>query len=198
MRFIVIAVLVFGFFGCQFPVNVLSEKELAVDKILYISATNIKKETGLIPFGSGGQMMDQVKEVFLSFKYHHPVDIDTARELLITASEILLHEINSDEMVRPYLDCYPFEPKNVKIEIYIQKNDFTVFGEDQLCVVSTCDGLLKYETHDPETPLFKSIYEETYQEALQKVVNAKELSKVNCSLPQTIKNETSQSVLGGS
>jgi hypothetical protein len=169
MRFVVIVVCILSFFGCQMPINVLSEKELAVNKILYDSAMNIKKETGLVPFGSGGQMMDQVKELTLLFLYHQPVDVDKARELLVTASETLLKEINSDERVRPYLDCYPFEPKNITIKLIIQKLDGESFGQNELCIVSTDAGKVEYKIDGPDPAHFVTIKDESYEEARQKL-----------------------------
>jgi hypothetical protein len=187
VRCFVIIIFVFFSIGCQIPwVNHCSEDERIVNQITNSAAKKIKRETGLVPFGFGGQMMDQIKVLTLVFLYRQPVDIDKARELLVTASEILLHEINSDERVRPYLVCYPFEPKNIVIQLVIQKEDGHSFGGENLSVITTRRGIIEYEIDDSVIPLLKTIYEETYQEALQKVANAKELSKINCSLPQTI------------
>jgi hypothetical protein len=168
MRFFLIIVSVFWFAGCQvshfssFP----SEKELNADKILKKVAIKVNQETGLIPFGSGGRMLDQIKMMHLAFVCHEPIDIEKARELVVKASDELLREINSDEKIRPYLGNYPFEPKNITIQIFIQKLDGHSFGGKELSVIHASDGIIQYEIESPDPYRLMNAFEETYEEAL--------------------------------
>jgi hypothetical protein len=171
MRFFVILISSFFIFGCQFPIHVPNEKQRYVTDIRNNAALKIKNRTGLVPFGFGGQMMDQIKVVTLVFLYHQPVDVDKARELLISSSEILLHEINSDERIRPYLDCYPFDPKNISITLCIQKLNGESFGQNELCIVSTDAGKVEYKIDGPDPAHFVTIKDESYEEARQKHIS---------------------------
>ena len=76
IRSVLVTITVFLMFGCGKPIIILpGDKQSAVNKILKKVALNIKKETGLIPFGSGGQMMDQIKLLELFFLCHQPVNM---------------------------------------------------------------------------------------------------------------------------
>lgn len=145
----------------------ISDKEKAADAILSKVATKLKNEKGLIPCGTGGRMMGQIKMLALSFDYQKPLDLKTARELLVVAVQKFIYEINADPRVRPYLDEYPFEPKNIQIRIFIQDKNGADFGADKLSVASSIEGVLKYKIDNPETHLFKTIHQETYEEAIE-------------------------------
>ena len=148
-----------------------SEKEHLANIITKKVAIQLKKEFGLIPFGSGGGMMDQIKMLHLAFDCRKPLDIDTSRQLLVAAVERFVSEVNANESIRPYLDNYPFEAKNIQIVIFIQRPDGSHFNPDGLVVTSAKDGVLEYKTDDPNGPLFKTVHSETYEEALKQLKN---------------------------
>jgi hypothetical protein len=159
--------------ACQMPfVSFLSEDEEFANQVQKKAAMNIKKETGLIPFGSGGQMMDQIKMLHLAFICHQPINIEKGRELALKASEELLLQINSEEKIRPFLNNFPFEPQNIIIELYIQKADGHSFGGEILSVVFVNEGIIKYKIDDPNSNQLLTIFEEKYEEALQKLNDA--------------------------
>lgn len=85
---------------------------------MYRVAVQLKKEKDLHPCGSGGGMMDQIGMLALSFNYYKEIDIDTGRDLLMTTGKLLLNSVNEDERIRPYLENYPFLPKNIEIRIF--------------------------------------------------------------------------------
>lgn len=175
MRVFVLIIILIS--GCQInEAYRLSEDEKLVHVLLSKIAKKLKNEMGLIPCGNAAQMMDQIKMLGLSFDYFYPVDIDTAREFLVEAVEKFAHEVNSDESLRPYLNNYPFEPKNILIEIYVKTREWKDFGSGELCIVVASEGVLKYKIHDPENGRLKTIYRETFEEALQKVNRVKEKS----------------------
>ena len=169
-RFFGYIITVFLLFGCGKPIIILpGDKESAADKILKKVALNIKKETGLIPFGSGGQMMDQIKLLELFFLCHQPVNIEKGRELVLKAGEELIREINSDNRIRPYLNNFPFESKNITIKLYIQRLDGFSFGEEELGVISASEGIIAYRVDGSVPGRLETVYKETYEEALGKV-----------------------------
>ena len=95
--------------ACEKPVSYYpSEKEYLSNIITKNVATQLKNELGLLPFGSGGQAMDQVKMLALAFLSYKPIDIETGRELLVTTVNEFAAQINTNEAIRPYLNNYPF------------------------------------------------------------------------------------------
>jgi hypothetical protein len=160
--------------ACEKPVSYYpSEKEYLSNMITKNVATQLKNELGLTPFGSGGQARKQIKMLALAFLCHKPIDIETGRELLIAAVNKFAAEINANEAIRPYLNNYPFGPKNIEIEIYIRKPNGKEVESDELCIISASNGVLKYKIYSGKYNL-KTVYEETFEEALQKLNRAKQ------------------------
>lgn len=145
-----------------------SEKECLCNDITKKVAIELKNELDLLPFGSGGRAREQIKMLAISFLYRHPLEIEEGRELLITAVEKFAAKINANEAIRPYLNNYPFGPKNIEIRIFIQAPNGKDFGSEKLCLIKAQEGFLKYEIHSGEYNL-KTVYEETFEEALHKL-----------------------------
>jgi hypothetical protein len=170
MRYIFLVMSVFFLAGCLTQNRYQpSNKEQLANEIILKVASELRKKTNLHPCGSGGQMMNEIKMLALAFDCYAPLDISEGRKLLIVAVNEFVDAVNADEQIRPYLFNYPFEAKNIEIRIFIQNPDGSQFGQDRLCVISAIDGMLKYKMNDPEGPLFKIVYEETYEEAVQKI-----------------------------
>ena len=148
-----------------------SEKEQLADQILARAAFKLREEKGLILCGTGGGMLDQVRMLALSFDYPDEVTIQEGRKLLIAAVQTLLAEINANELIRPYLQNYPFESTNIEIRIFLKNPEPPNFEENSLHVLSVIDGIFNYYTKIPEKKFgrFKKIYKETYTEALQEL-----------------------------
>ncbi len=160
--------------ACEKPVSYYpSEKECLCNDITKKVAIELKNELDLLPFGSGGRAMDQIKMLAISFLYRHPLEIAEGRELLIAAVEKFAAKINATEAIRPYLNNYPFGPKNIEIRIFIQAPNGKDFGSEKLCLIKAQEGFLEYEIHSGEYNL-KTVYKETFEEALQKLNRAKQ------------------------
>src|ERR1700691_4438399 len=109
MKKILLIVLVIFTFGCENKYTYHpSEKQKIVNAIRKKTAIEIEHELGLIPFGKGGQKMDQINMLHLGFQFHKRLSIETGRELLIASVEKLASKVNADETIRPYLNNYPF------------------------------------------------------------------------------------------
>lgn len=145
-----------------------TEKAILANQIRQKAAYNIQKKTGLIPFGSGGGTMHNVRMLALAFNYYKPVDITTSRKLVLTAHQELLDQINRNEKIRKYLIRYPFPPENVQIRIFFRNPDGSNPKDGQICVTSIIEGKIKYKTNDPNYKLFKTLAEESYMQALKK------------------------------
>ncbi len=160
--------------GCITPPSsyIPSEKEKLCNEVTRIAAKEIYNKTGLIPCGSGGGAMDQIRMLALSFNYPYEVDITEGRKLLIAALETFMSVINEDERIRTYLINYPFEPKNIEIRIFLQKEDGSNVALDSLCILGAIDGILSYRIHKPDGFGLDRVHEETYEEALEKLKSA--------------------------
>jgi len=143
-----------------------SEKEQLANEITNRVSLQLKNSFDLKPFGSGGQAMNDIEMLALSFIYNKEIDIEDARELLINSVDIFVKAINEDERIHPYLSNYPFEPKNIEISIYLRKLDNSDITPGKLLIASSNNGILEYDIRDPKTDRLKSIYRESYEEAL--------------------------------
>jgi hypothetical protein len=178
MRCIVFLILVFFVCGCN-PTSpniyTVSEKQELANEVRKEAVSRLEKERDLKPFGLGAQMMYQIQMLALSFNYHKSLDIEQARELAMYASTVFLDIINRNEQIRPYLSNYPFDEKNIEIEIVIRRNGE---GEqEKLVMASMHRGLLIYDVRNYETNRLKTIYRETYEEAAERLAYQNEQNK---------------------
>lgn len=112
---------------------------------------------------------NEVKMLMLAFTYNKPIEIEEGRKLIVHAVETFVSMINNDERIHPYLYNYPFESKNVQIEIYIKNPDYSSVEPEKICILSAAEGNVEYEVRDSTTLRLKTIHEETFSEAQKKV-----------------------------
>ena len=144
-------------------------KQSMANEVTNQAFIQLKMEKNLFPFGTGSGMMDEIWMLALAFQYFNLVEIDQARELLMSAGTVFINIINSKEQIRPFLKNYPFTPKNVEIQIFIKKPNGSRPDSGQLNVVTMKEGILRYKVRDPDNDLLKIVYEETYEEAAEKL-----------------------------
>ncbi len=133
------------------------------------TARKLEKEKKLYLVGTGGGMMHDIQAMHMSFDYYQEVDLQTARELIVYAVREYLSDINNNEEVRPYLHNYPFTAKNVEIRIWVSKPDRSNPSSGRIDYISAINGVLNYYTRGEKQYSRKTIYEETYEEALSKI-----------------------------
>jgi hypothetical protein len=136
-----------------------------------------KDNKSLFPIECGGRMMDQIKLLHWGFFHYGEMDIEKARELLITAGNQFLIAFNEDERIRPYLATYPFTPERIEVNIFIKKSDGSELETDKLHVVSIDGGILNYATETPDGLGLKTVLKETYAEAEAKLPNVAQTNK---------------------
>lgn len=132
-------------------------------------ALQLKKEKGLVPVGIGSGMMDQIRMLALSFDYYKPVTIEEGRELLIAALNTFVDAVNAEERIHPYLQNYPFTPKNIEIRIFIFREGRKDLPFGELHCLSSINQKLEYETREPSPIFLRKILVETYEEAIAKL-----------------------------
>lgn len=137
-----------------------NEKVKIASEIRSKTLKKLEKEMGLIPCGSGGQMMYQIEMLGLAFQYRHSIDVEKGRRILMQAINEFLKEINSNERIRPYLDVYPFEPKNIEILIVLQSPDGSNIDNGKLELIFVSEGILQYQFNNSDSSKYKETYEE--------------------------------------
>jgi len=169
MRLLLTLGILFYLCGCDI---LTKDYEKIADKITARTAAKLKLEKDLFLIGTGGGMMDDIKLMGMYFNYYKPIDMQSARELLVYAVEEYLSSINSSEAVRPYLHNYPFTAKNIELVIYFYKPDRSFVELEKLSIIAANEGRVEYEINHSEKRILKTIHEETYEEAL-KIVSSK-------------------------
>ncbi len=174
MRFFLLIGILSVFFSCGTVTSFdceqqrINDKERISNQVIGKIAKRLKEEMVLIPIGFGGQMMDQIKQLEVSFAYRrYPMNIKESRKLLMHAMNLFLDEINSNEKIRPYLDHYPFEPKNVTIEVFLEKSDGSFVNVGDLVVISARKGVFQYKFEGSDHSNYLKTFREPYEQVLR-------------------------------
>lgn len=116
---------------------------------------------------SGGEMMNQINQISLTYEAQRHVDINEARKLFLLNSNKLLNLINKDNGIRSYLHSYPFAIKDARLKlIFCDKKGAFVPSEYIACVFCVHDKVCYYN-FDLTINNLKQVFEEPYEEALE-------------------------------
>lgn len=136
------------------------------DQIVIKTALQLKKEKNLDLVGMGGSMMDSVERITMSFYSNNYIDLQKARNLIVSTAQILLKNINSDNDIRSYLSNYPFTSNNIRIFINTQIKNSLIKG------ITLSRDIIYYYIVDLDSEIqLKEIHNETYEEALKRIEN---------------------------
>jgi hypothetical protein len=133
--------------------------------------SKLKKEKKLHVCESGWSLRgkNKIQIMHCGFDYYNEISLEKARELLLEVGNLYLNTINENKRIRPSLGVYPFNSKNIQVDIFIRKQDGSKLESEKLHVISIHEGQLEYMNHDLESELLQIIYKETYEEAATKV-----------------------------
>jgi hypothetical protein len=160
--------------SCETPPEKPVSYITMANRLLSKTAKQLKVEKGLIPIGDMGQMMGNIQAMGLSFQYFHIINLEEARNLLVYASNVFLNNINENKEIRPYLNNYPFTPKNIELVIFLYQSDRNNPTQGSLAVLTLIRGILTYKLAAPDqTTLWPILHEETYEEGLEIYQNSK-------------------------
>ncbi len=74
----------------------------------------LKKKTGL-------QAEDKLQFIHIEANYWGIIDsVEEARKLIVEATEFVIHFLNTEKMLRPYLLEYPYDPNNIRFGDYFR------------------------------------------------------------------------------
>jgi hypothetical protein len=160
-------------FGCT-SCNSSPDYEKIADKITEKTAKKLKEQKNLCLVGTGGQMMDDIQMMAMSFNYYQEVDLQTARKLIVSALEEYLAAINNSQEIKPYLHQNPFTDKNIEIRIWIYNPDRSELPLEKIYCITSINGVLKYYIR--ANP-YQAIREESYEEVLKEVAENQNVAR---------------------
>lgn len=130
----------------------------------------IEKSRGYIVFGTGASMPDcEVKYLFMAFRGKEKVDLSEARRRYIELVEGLVDTINADLTIRPYLETYPATWRNTQVQLDFMRKEI---NKENISFISHVNERIYYRIEDRKNH-FVSVYDESYEEALEIVKNEK-------------------------
>lgn len=144
-----------------------SKKQLLADEVRTSAAKKITSKQPLSLIGEGGQMLDEIVMLSLSFQDFRECNLESARELIVCATKTLVDEVNNNKAIHPYLKNYPFTANNVEIRIWFYKPDYTDVGNKSIKFTLTEDGKIEYYFGGSEYNINKPSFTETYDEAVK-------------------------------
>ncbi|MES2121627.1 MAG: hypothetical protein V4492_02475 [Chlamydiota bacterium] len=173
MRFFSFLILIALVTSCDPPSSMenpdFPSRQSLVNEVTNKTIVKLKTESNLRACGIGSGMMNQIRMLAISFYYYNEVDVEEARELLMTAGMTFLNTINSNEKIHPFLQNHPFMPNNIQIAIFLRNPDGSSPDIDKLSVISMTNGMLTYRTHHSSNGRLSTVFEETFEEAQAKL-----------------------------
>jgi len=131
--------------------------------------TKLKKEKQLYVCEYGGGGKQPIGLIHCGLNYYQSIEIEEARELLVTTTHQLLRAFNEDVRIHPYLSTYPFTPKNVEIRIFLHNADGSFCAKEKLQAISNLRGKLDYLNERPDNRWLQKVLVETFEEAEAKL-----------------------------
>lgn len=132
--------------------------------------SRIEKKYDIICHGSGGAMVDNIKQVITKFTCYEKVNVDQARYMFVNIMEQYLLEINQDLEIRPYLEQYPVPIEGYGLSIAFVDSHYQLRSSSNVTYVFlTKQGYIIYDSWDDEKNQFELLCKEPYSEAYEKV-----------------------------
>jgi len=162
--------------GCVGYMGPLSPEDIAMNAVTKKTAEELKIKYHLFLIGMGGSgKKDKITLSTISFELEYTMSKEKCRKVIIDCIQQFLKNINTDNRLSQYLFEKPFTYKNIEVTIFMSNPDRSSVFHPKFRVATLKDGLIYYKTVDEETNRYKSVEEEPYEEALQKVQFGNEL-----------------------
>lgn len=144
------------------------------DNIVRNFVEEVAQPRRLILSGTGGAMMDDIQEIYISFFSNDTLNVSQARVLYIEMMEELLHRVNFHDKIRPYLHNFPFREDNIKLVIRFVNAEGNAIRDGHVASMGIAkDHLIYFAAYDPVTENYYTINRELYEEARRMVMDAK-------------------------
>jgi hypothetical protein len=140
-------------------------RQLQKDYISYI-----QENTNLVCTSTGSTGLNPIEGFLFYFRCPERVEqseIHKARKIALNCSETLLNMINSNEALKPYLVCNPFNFRNINLSIFFISDR----KDPQSCMslrgVSIRDGEVSFNIYNDEEYGHITLFREPYSEAIR-------------------------------
>lgn len=118
----------------------------------------------------GGAMQGGIQYVTFDFDSHERVSIEQARPLFVKAAQKLIDRMNANPEILQYVQNNRFGPENLSFGIaFVTPNVRVYYPPPYMAYVLMVNKRIIYSIHNPETTLFEKVYEETFEEAVEKL-----------------------------
>lgn len=151
--------------------HILPRGEELVNITLAKTAKIIKEKYKIRPCGVGVAMCGgPIQELTLCFSTDFPHSKEQLRTLLIKSAQELVLQVTENKEIQEHLKKPPFVIKNVQIIIYNHKKDGSEVYDPGISTADISNEILTFSTVDSlNTFRYKNEFEETYEEALEKM-----------------------------
>lgn len=153
------------FFSCEETPKHVQE----ANRVINIFSAYMEKREHFHLSTVGGEMMNQINKIILTYEGQRMVGIDETRRLFVSNVKKLLTLINNDLAVRPYLHCYPFTIDDVNLSLSFYNKQIRYIQGEYISYVFCVKKNIHYCNYDSKNKL-QTIFIEPYEEAL-KIVN---------------------------
>ena len=169
---LIILLAVIGFVALKYQEYPISKGEQLVNSTLAKTAKIIRDKYNLRPCGEGAAMPGgPIQALTLCFVTKYPYTKEWLRLLVIESAHELLKQVNENNEIQLFL-YEPFTIKNIQIIIYNHDKDGREVYDPGFSGVQISEGILTFKTVDKSNTFrFKDRFEETYEEALEKIRN---------------------------
>ena len=127
-------------------------------KITTEAAKKIEIKYNVTNCGSGGGTMYGIDFAALSFDSKRSFTVEEARGVIVGAADMIKEAINSNKIIRSYLEEYPFPIERIELTFFIRPQS------DVKLVSLSKNAIITYSVKD-EHDHYKDILEETYPQA---------------------------------
>ncbi len=141
------------------------------DQIVGSYVKDFAQPRQLMLSGTGGAMVNDIQEIYLSFLSFDRLNVDEAKALYVEMMEELLHRINCHEKIRPHLHNFPFRDNNIKLMVSFVNDEGCAIRDGHVALMSIAkDHIIYFAAYDPDTENFYTLHREPYEEALRIVM----------------------------
>jgi|GEM_PF-2624313 hypothetical protein len=115
-----------------------------------------------------------VNNLGLCFHVYRVLKKEEIRKILVGCVEYFVNEINSNEKIRPYLEKYPFGPKNITIGLIMYTSEEGDVYDPDIEAAFAAGGVIWYGTKGKDQEFgYKNEYRESFEDAAKLVQGQK-------------------------
>lgn len=140
---------------------------IVTERIMHSFANKVKQDTGLELFGSGGQLINDIEMISITFGGGMFLDISQVRYLMVSFVEQFLDMINNDSEAKTYMHNYPFTKDNLSFHLSFRCPPKSFARPPYIAYAMLCKGNISYDIFNIENSELTEVLSEPYEEAFR-------------------------------